>query len=81
MVRPHGALNGETPFERLMAKTRADVLPEGLRPYKGMLEVSSASYGTEALPSHSNTRAPQFVTDLDLQLTIRDRKDDLHPSG
>ena len=25
--RPHGALNGQTPFERLMAKTRADVLP------------------------------------------------------
>ena len=26
--RPHGALNGQTPFERLMAKTRADVLPK-----------------------------------------------------
>jgi transposase InsO family protein len=25
--RPHGALNGQTPYERLMAKTRADVLP------------------------------------------------------
>ena len=25
--RPHGALDGQTPFERLMAKTRADVLP------------------------------------------------------
>jgi transposase InsO family protein len=23
--RPHGALNGQTPYERLMAKTRADV--------------------------------------------------------
>jgi transposase InsO family protein len=23
--RPHGALDGQTPFERLMAKTRADV--------------------------------------------------------
>jgi transposase InsO family protein len=23
--RPHGALEGQTPFERLMAKTRADV--------------------------------------------------------
>ena len=27
--RPHGALNGQTPYERLMAKTRAGVLPEG----------------------------------------------------
>jgi transposase InsO family protein len=27
--RPHGALNGQTPYERLMAKTRADVLPQG----------------------------------------------------
>jgi transposase InsO family protein len=26
--RPHGALNGQTPYERLMAKTRAGVLPE-----------------------------------------------------
>jgi transposase InsO family protein len=25
--RPHGALNGQTPYERLMAKTRAGVLP------------------------------------------------------
>jgi transposase InsO family protein len=25
--RPHGALNGQTPYERLVAKTRADVLP------------------------------------------------------
>lgn len=25
--RPHGALEGQTPFERLMAKTRADVSP------------------------------------------------------
>jgi hypothetical protein len=25
--RPHGALNGQTSFERRMAKTRADVLP------------------------------------------------------
>ena len=25
--RPHGALDGQTPFEPLMAKTRADVLP------------------------------------------------------
>jgi transposase InsO family protein len=27
--RPHGALNGQTPYERLMTKTRADVLPQG----------------------------------------------------
>ena len=27
--RPHGALNGQTPYERLIAKTRADVLPQG----------------------------------------------------
>ena len=27
------ALNGQTPYERLMAKTRADVLPRVLRPY------------------------------------------------
>ena len=27
--RPHGALNGQTPYERLMAKTRADLLPQG----------------------------------------------------
>ena len=26
--RPHGALNGQTPYERLMAKTRAGLLPE-----------------------------------------------------
>ena len=26
--RPHGALNGQTPYERLVAKTRADVLPK-----------------------------------------------------
>jgi transposase InsO family protein len=25
--RPHGALSGETPYERLLAKTRAEVLP------------------------------------------------------
>jgi transposase InsO family protein len=27
--RPHGALNGQTPYERLLAKTRADLLPQG----------------------------------------------------
>src|SRR5688500_6208738 len=27
--RPHGAWNGQTPYERLMAKTRAGVLPQG----------------------------------------------------
>jgi transposase InsO family protein len=27
--RPHGGLNGQTPYERLMAKTRAGVLPKG----------------------------------------------------
>jgi transposase InsO family protein len=26
--RPHGALGGQTPYERLLAKTRAEVLPE-----------------------------------------------------
>lgn len=26
--RPHGALDGQTPFERLIAKTRAGVSPE-----------------------------------------------------
>ena len=26
--RPHGALNGQTPYERLLAKTRAGVLPK-----------------------------------------------------
>jgi transposase InsO family protein len=25
--RPHGALDGQTPYERLVAKTRAEVLP------------------------------------------------------
>jgi len=27
--RPRGALSGQTPYERLLAKTRADVLPQG----------------------------------------------------
>lgn len=27
--RPHGAVNGQTPYERFMARTRADVLPRG----------------------------------------------------
>lgn len=26
--RPHGALNGQTPYERLVEKTRAGVLPQ-----------------------------------------------------
>ena len=26
--RPHGALDGQTPYERLLAKTRADALPK-----------------------------------------------------
>ena len=26
--RPHGALEGETPYERLLAKTRAEALPK-----------------------------------------------------
>jgi transposase InsO family protein len=26
--RPHGALDGQTPYERLLAKTRAEVLPK-----------------------------------------------------
>ena len=26
--RPHGALAGQTPYERLLAKTRADVSPK-----------------------------------------------------
>ena len=31
--RPHGALGGQTPYERLLAKTRAEVSPRVLRPY------------------------------------------------
>jgi hypothetical protein len=26
--RPHGALHGQTPYERLLEKTRAEVLPK-----------------------------------------------------
>ena len=26
--RPHGALDGQTPYERLLAKTRAEALPK-----------------------------------------------------
>jgi transposase InsO family protein len=32
--RPHGALSGQTPYERLLAKTRAEVSPRVLGPYQ-----------------------------------------------
>ena len=40
--RPHGALDGQTPYERLVAKTRAGVSPSVLGPYRPLYPAGGA---------------------------------------
>jgi len=47
--RPHGALGGQTPYERLLAKTRAEALPKFENLHKSLY----LGFGADTMPRRS----------------------------